>query len=59
MKRRIKRLETILSTLWCTVGGTVIMWGVLSYIEIISKNLQPNPAYSSWNLIIMLYKFFA
>lgn len=36
------------------VGTIVIVWGVVSWMEIILKNTAPNPIYWDWNLWIRL-----
>lgn len=38
----------------CIIVAIVLLWTVVSYIEIISKNTEPNPTYSKTNLIVQL-----
>lgn len=58
MKKRVEPLIIMLTKVWCVLSVAVMTWGVLSYLEIVSKNLCPNPAYSSYNLIIMIVNYF-
>lgn len=42
-------------------AGNVLffVWGIVSYIEIISKNLNPDPTYNPLNLIVLTIKAFS
>ena len=50
MKKFLKNIPYIILTLF-------LLWGVLSYIDIVIQNLD-NPTYSKFNLIYLLYDFF-
>lgn len=45
-------------TIYTTTCSTFYIWLALSYIEIICKNTQQLPTYSSYNLIVALFKNF-
>lgn len=44
----------ILSKILVLISSILVLWGVVSYAEVASKNLDPNPQYSDLNLIVML-----
>ena len=41
-----------LSRIVVTVELILLLWGVLSYVEIVSKNMHPNPRYSEYNMLV-------
>lgn len=49
MKFYPKKLISNLTTLAISI---MFVWGFISYCEIIIKNVNPNPTYSSWNIIV-------
>ena len=51
MKLR-KRTEAII----ITISILILFWIGISWIEIISKNLDPNPTYSAINFFVLLIK---
>ena len=54
MKKRIKHMGTIFVD-WFAVNSMIFFtWGFISWVEVICKNLDPNPNYSSWNLIKLI-----
>lgn len=53
MMNKLKLSRDILMSYLCVV---IILWGLLSYGEILCKNVRPNPQYSDWNLITIFYK---
>jgi len=38
-----------------TATAAVIAWGIISYIEILTKNVNPGAVYSSWNMIAIIF----
>lgn len=50
--KNLKRIGNTLTNWLCVM---ILIWGVLSYGEILCKNVRPNPQYSNWNLIMMIF----
>ena len=48
------RLPKILETIFIILCILFALWGLLSYIEIVCKNLSENVLYSKWNLICLM-----
>lgn len=42
-------MKKLLSNIITTIIVTVLVWMTASFVEVTSKNLEPNPTYSSWN----------
>ena len=40
----------------CVASMLLIAWCVLSYFEVISKNLNPNPIYLPYNFFTLVFK---
>lgn len=47
MKKIINKIFLILSVI-------IILWFIVSYLEVITKNLGENPQYSFWNIFELL-----
>lgn len=47
MKKIINKIFLILSVI-------IILWFIVSYLEVITKNLSENPQYSFWNIFELL-----
>lgn len=47
-------MKKLLSTIITTIIVTVIVWMTASFIEVTSKNLEPNPTYSNLNFFIVM-----
>ena len=45
----------ILSTILTTISVVFLLWCAISTVEIASKNLEPNPQYSSINIWVLLF----
>lgn len=45
-----------LSKIFTIICVALVVWGAFSYIEIISKNAEPNPQYSSTNLWVNIFE---
>lgn len=52
-----KEMKKFLKNIPYTILTLFLLWGVLSYVDIIIQNLD-NPTYSKFNLIYLLYNFF-
>ena len=37
------------------ISTLLTLWNVLSWVEVIFKNLNPNAQYSAWNIFAMLF----
>lgn len=48
----MKKLENIL----VLIGLTILIWGILSWLEIAIHSLDTNYIYSNWNMIIWMLK---
>ena len=48
-------MKRIISTLLLALSITLIIWFGCSYIEVISKNLEPNPEYSKYNFFVVVF----
>ena len=44
----------IFRNLWLLISIIIIIWFTGSFIEIITKNVNPNPTYSKANIIVFL-----
>ena len=54
-KRKRKWRPTIFFTnLWLLISIIVLIWFTGSFIEIVAKNINPNPTYSKTNIIVFL-----
>ena len=38
----------------CLISCLFMLWLFVSWAEVVSKNLTPNPTYSSWNALVIL-----
>ena len=47
-------MKKYVTNIWCAVSVLFIAWFMLSWFEIISKNLSPNPTYSPYNLFTFI-----
>lgn len=50
----MNKKEIILKTIYGFLIATIIiflLWIVISYIEVLTKNVTENPTYSEWNLL--------
>lgn len=47
-------IKTFISNLITLLGVLFILWAVISYFEIVIKNIGPNPEYFKINLFILL-----
>lgn len=39
---------------YLVLGGIFALWLFVSWVEIASNNLEPNPTYSSWNAWVLI-----
>lgn len=46
----MKTLLNIISIIF----ALIFVWGIVSFIEVNSKNLYDNPQYSSWNMFELM-----
>lgn len=47
-------MKKIITNIFLFLSVILILWVVVSYIEVISKNLSENPEYSFWNIFQLL-----
>lgn len=56
----MKNLEKIENHwIWKVLGGillAIIAWGIISWFEIICKNVNPDPQYWEYNLILLFLR---
>lgn len=38
----------------CIISCLLLLWLFVSWAEVVSKNLKPNPTYSSWNAWVLI-----
>ena len=44
--------------LYCSSGVALVLWAVISWLDIIADNIAPNPVHWEYNLFLLLIKFF-
>lgn len=54
MKKIGKAIEIII----CTVSIAFLLWGFVSWVDIIADNTQPNPQHSEYNMFVMMVENF-
>ena len=47
-------MKKLLNTIITAIIVTVIVWMTASFIEVTSKNLEPNPTYSNLNFFCVM-----
>jgi hypothetical protein len=47
--KRRKTMKKFISNAFTLVFVFILTWMLVSTIEVVSKNLEPNPTYSDWN----------
>lgn len=47
----------IIKTVMLVISITLILWLFVSWVEITSKNLKPNPTYSEWNAFVLISEY--
>lgn len=47
----------IIKTVVLVIGITLILWLFVSWVEIASKNLKPNPEYHKWNAFVLITEY--
>lgn len=50
----MRRIGKVISKVICGLCAAFLLWGVLSWGEVVSKNLNPNPQYCEWNMFVLL-----
>lgn len=44
---------------WFLVNGILfLLWGFISWVDVITHNLDPEPVYQSWNMFTLLIALF-
>lgn len=46
------KITKFFKNLLITLMVILFMWFFISYMEIVRKNITPNPTYHSWNIIV-------
>lgn len=46
----------IIETVVLVISLSLILWLFVSWVEIASKNLKPNPEYHEWNAFVLITK---
>lgn len=46
----------IIKTVVLVIGITLILWLFVSWAEVVSQNLKPNPVYHKWNAFVLITK---
>lgn len=55
MKKHYKwNVKKFIINMLALLGAIVMIWAILSYIEIVIKNVGPNPDYLPFNLFTLL-----
>ena len=49
-------ITKIVETIVLAISIAFILWLFVSWAEIVSKNLKPNPTYSEWNTFVLIKK---
>jgi len=47
----------IIKTVVLVISITLILWLFVSWVEIASKNLKPNPEYHKWNAFVLITEY--
>ena len=47
-------ITKIIENVVLVISIAVILWVFASWAEVVSKNLTPNPTYSSWNAWVLI-----
>lgn len=55
IKLMTKIIKPIISIIFRMIVIAIFLWMVLSYIEVISHNLDYGYIYSNWNLFVILF----
>ena len=55
MKAKLREILKMLVD-WLIVTGFLLMaWMIISWIDIVAHNLDPQPVYQAWNLFAILF----
>lgn len=62
-KSKMEKIEDIIKMIGKIIYGALIviiviciLWAIISYIEVFTKNVTENPVYNEWNLFQILAK---
>ena len=50
-------ITKIIKTVMLANSITLILWLFVSWVEITSKNLKPNPEYHEWNAFVLISEY--
>ena len=51
------RITKIIKTVVLVISIAFILWLFVSWAEVVSKNLKPNPTYSEWNAFVLMTEY--
>ena len=49
-------MKKIIKKIVCIIMVCVLLWGMFSTFEVMSKNLDPHPNYCSYNMYAILFE---
>lgn len=55
MKNKTKKFMSIVVDVFAIISALLLAWMFISWIDVITHNLNPNPVYHAWNLFILLF----
>ena len=47
-------MRKIIERTVCLISCLLILWAVVSWAEVVSKNLKPSPTYAKWNMWVLV-----
>lgn len=51
------RITKIIKTVVLVISIAFILWLFVSWAEVVSKNLKPNPTYNEWNAFVLMTEY--
>jgi hypothetical protein len=50
-------ITKIIETVALVISIAFILWLFVSWAEVVSKNLKPNPTYNEWNAFVLMTEY--
>ena len=51
-----KQIMKVLVQIYALISALLLLWFTISTIEVVAKNVRPNPQYSSMNMLVLLFE---
>lgn len=55
MKRKTKNIMQTLTDILAIISALFVLWTIISWIDVVIHNLDPEPVYQAWNLFTLLF----